>query len=313
MPAREAAELPGDRQHVRGALIDWYEENKRPIPWRDTRDPYAILVAEVMSQQTQLDRVIPSWEAFLERWPAIEDLADESRGEVIGFWSERRLGYNRRAAYLHAAARRLVADWEGEVPSDPDVLCELKGVGPYTANAVASLAFNAGDAVLDTNVKRVLHRFLPGMSDRADADLDGIANELLPADRSRMWNNAIMELGAVLCGQAPACDEGPCPWRKWCAAYRTGDFTTPDVPQQPRFEGSRRQFRGRIVRHLGEAGPLELDALGHRVRVDYRSAGAHGREWLLDLLADLEDDGLVRIEPAEPTPRIRLAGDSSHV
>jgi A/G-specific adenine glycosylase len=112
-----------------------------------------------------------------------------------------------------------------------------------------------------------------------------------------------MELGGVACQKTPRCDEAGCPWRRWCDAYETGDFTAPDVPTQPEFEGSRRQFRGRIVRTLGEHGPLELDELGPRVRVDYSPEGQYGREWLRDLLADLEADGLLKCDAG--TVRLR--------
>jgi A/G-specific adenine glycosylase len=115
-----------------------------------------------------------------------------------------------------------------------------------------------------------------------------------------------MELGGVACGKQPRCDEAGCPWREWCHAYQTGDFTAPDVPTQPSFEGSRRQFRGRIVRLLGDRDEMEIDALGHRIRVDYAPDGEHGREWLRDLLTDLADDGLVRVEEADGRLTARL-------
>jgi A/G-specific adenine glycosylase len=115
-----------------------------------------------------------------------------------------------------------------------------------------------------------------------------------------------MELGGVACGKKPRCDEAGCPWRPWCDGYETGDFTAPDVPTQPSFEGSRRQFRGRIVRALGEHDELELDDLGPRIRVDYKSDGNHGREWLRGLLADLADDGLVEVEERNGAITARL-------
>ncbi|MFB6094036.1 MAG: A/G-specific adenine glycosylase, partial [Halanaeroarchaeum sp.] len=255
-----------------------------------------ILVSEVMSQQTQLDRVVPASKAFVDRWPTVEALAEADRSAVVALWSGYALGYNNRARYLSEAAEQVVADFDGEIPADPERLQELQGVGPYTANAVASFAYNEGDAVVDTNVKRVLYRAFEGIRDAADPPYEEAANALLPAGQSRVWNNAIMELGGVACQQRPRCDEEGCPWREWCHAYQTGDFTAPDVPTQPSFEGSRRQFRGRIVRTLGDADALPLDELGHRVRVDYDPDGAAGRDWLEDLLADLADDGLVDVE-----------------
>jgi len=140
------------------------------------------------------------------------------------------------------------------------------------------------------------------------AEFERAASSLMPAGASRTWNNAIMELGGVACGKKPRCDEAGCPWREWCHAYQTGDFTAPDVPTQPSFEGSRRQFRGRVVRLLGEHDELELDTLGHRIRVDYTPDGEHGREWLRGLVSDLADDGLVRIEDRADGPVVRLRG-----
>ena len=286
--------VPDDLEAVQSALIEWYEDDHRAYPWRETDDPYAILVSEVMSQQTQLDRVVDAWEAFLERWPTAAALADADRADVVGFWSSHSLGYNNRAKYLHEAATQIETEYEGSFPKTPDELQELMGVGPYTANAVASFAFNAGDAVVDTNVKRVCYRAFDVPDD--DAAFEAAANHLLPDGRSRVWNNAIMELGAVACGQQPRCDEAGCPWREWCHAYATGDFSAPDVPTQAAFEGSRRQFRGRVIRTLREYDGLPLDELGPRIRVDYAPDGEYGREWLENLCADLADDGLVELE-----------------
>jgi A/G-specific adenine glycosylase len=291
-------ELPGavpeDREAVQRALVEWYEDDHRAFPWRETEDAYEILVSEVMSQQTQLGRVVEAWRAFLDRWPDVEALAAADQSDVVAFWTDHSLGYNNRATYLHTAANQVVDDWGGEFPETPDELQELHGVGPYTANAVASFAFNEGDAVVDTNVKRVLHRAFDVPDD--DVAFEAVAAALMPAGESRVWNNAIMELGGVACEKTPSCDAAGCPWREWCHAYDTGDFIAPDVPTQPDFEGSRRQMRGRVVNVLGEYDELALDDLGPRVRVDYSPDGEHGREWLRDLVADLADDGLVAVE-----------------
>ncbi|MFD1686747.1 A/G-specific adenine glycosylase [Halobellus litoreus] len=284
----------GDIDAVRGALVSWYEADHRSFPWRETDDPYEILVSEVMSQQTQLDRVIDAWHDFLDRWPTAEVLAAADRADVVAFWSDHSLGYNNRAKYLHEAAGQVIEEYDGDFPESPAELSELMGVGPYTANAVASFAFNNGDAVVDTNVKRVLYRAFDVEDD--DAAFERVAAGLMPEGKSRVWNNAIMELGGVACGKTPRCDEAGCPWRQWCHAYGTGDFTAPDVPTQPTFDGSRRQFRGRVVRFLGEHDEMGLDTLGHRIRVDYTPDGEHGREWLRELLEELADDGLVEVE-----------------
>jgi A/G-specific adenine glycosylase len=296
--------LGGDLERVRGALLSWYREGHRPFPWRETADPYEVLVSEVMSQQTQLSRVVEAWAAFVERWPTAADLAAADRAEVVGFWTDHSLGYNNRAKYLHEAASQVVDEFDGEFPREPETLQELMGVGPYTANAVASFAFNNGEAVVDTNVKRVLYRAF-GVPDD-DAAFEAAASRLMPAGESRDWNNAVMELGGVACGQTPRCDEAGCPWREWCQAYATGDFTAPDVPEQPAFEGSRRQMRGRVLGALREHGELELDDLGPLVRVDYVPDGSYGRGWLRELAEDLADDGLVSLEEREDGTVARL-------
>ncbi|WP_254863205.1 A/G-specific adenine glycosylase [Halovivax gelatinilyticus] len=294
--------LPPETDQIRTALREWYEDEHRSFPWRETDDPYAILVCEVMSQQTQLDRVLDAWNGFLDRWPTVDELAAAERADVVGFWSEQRLGYNNRARYLHEAAEQVVDRYDGSFPTDPRELQELMGVGPYTANAVASFAFNNGDAVVDTNVKRVLYRAFDVPDD--DAAFEAVARELMPANSSRLWNNAIMELGGVACEKKPRCDERACPWRAWCRAYEDGDFTAPDVPTQPAFEGSRRQMRGRVIAALKEHGTQRLADLGPRVRVDYRDDGTYGREWLAGLLEDLAEDGLVDVRTRSDGDRV---------
>ncbi len=163
---------------------------------------------------------------------------------------------------------------------------------------MASFAFNNGNAVVDTNVKRVLYRAFDVPDD--NVAFEEAAGELIPEGESRVWNNAIMELGGVACRKTPRCEEAGCPFRGWCSAYETGDFTAPDVPTQPKFEGSRRQKRGRAVRILKNHDELSLEELGPRIRVDY--GGEKSKKWLRGLLSDLESDGLVEVED----DRVRL-------
>ena len=198
-----ATDLPDDLEAVRSALLSWYERERRDYPWRATDDPYALLICEVMSQQTQLDRVVGPWERFLERWPSVEALAASDRADVVGFWSSHALGYNNRAARLHEAARLVVDEHDGAVPATVEGLQELPGVGPYTATAVASIAFGVDAAVVDTNVRRVLHRAF-GVPDD-DAAFEAAADALLPAGDARRWNEAVMELGGVVCETTPRC------------------------------------------------------------------------------------------------------------
>jgi len=187
------------------ALLDWYARVRRPLPWRATADPYALLVSEVMLQQTQAARVVPYYEAFLARFPDPEALAQAAPREVLAAWSG--LGYNRRALALQAAARHVATHgW-------PEDLTQLPGVGPYTAAAVASFAWDRQEVAVDTNVRRVLERF-DGVQRRA-ARLAARAHELVPPGRAAAFNQAMMELGATICTPAtPVCDA--CPVQAWC-------------------------------------------------------------------------------------------------
>jgi A/G-specific adenine glycosylase len=180
-------------------------------------------------------------------------------------------------------------------PPDGPILTEVVPVQepfPTTRGSVQNIK-TAGLAVHVHHDWEPFFRAFAEIHNADDPDYETVANALMPAGESRIWNNAIMELGGVACQKNPRCDEASCPWREWCHAYETGDFTAPDVPTQPSFEGSRRQFRGRIVNLLGEHDELALDDIGPRIRVDYAPGGEYGREWLRGLLSDLADDGLV--------------------
>ncbi len=285
---------------MRRALLGWYADAGREFPWRAEDDPYRVLVLEVMSQQTQLSRIANAWRDFVERWPTPSALAEAPVAEVIRFWTEQRLGYNRRARYLHEAAGRIVAEWDGEVPADREALEELPGVGPYTAAAVASFAFDTPCAVVDTNVERVLHRAFD-VEEEAYAE---VAERLVPASGGRAWNNAIMDLGATVCTPTPACDSAPCPWRDWCIAYQDGEFAVPTGRSQPAYRGSRREYRGRIVRTLGDEGPMSLTELGPAVHDEFGGTAEADRAWLEELVEDLASDGLVSYDP--PSGRVQL-------
>ena len=251
------------------ALVDWYEAAHRELPWRTTTDPYRILVSEVMLQQTQVDRVVPRYDRFLKRFATIGELAAAPLAHVLDEWSG--LGYNGRAKLLHDTARIVARDgW----PVDAAGLQRLPGVGPYTAAAVASFAFGQAVAAVDTNVRRVLSRW-EGRALSGSA-LDDAAALHLAADAAT-WNQAVMELGAVVCRpRSPGC--GACPVERWCADPAV--YEPP--PRQARFEGSRRQLRGAILRRL-RSGPASLE--------DLESPG--GGHPTADVLDDLEREGLV--------------------
>lgn len=242
-------------EELQDALLDWYDDNKRDLPWRNTTDPYRILVSEVMLQQTQVARVVPKYEAFLDRFPTVESLADAPLSDVLKLWSG--LGYNRRAKYLKQAAEKVVDEYGGTFPQDPHELQELPGVGPYTADAVASFAFNTGGPVFDTNVRRVLYRFY---GKAPDTELKEFHHSIFPPDRARRWNNAIMELGAEVCiDGTPRCRD--CPWRTACTAWQRKDFETPEVQTQSAFKGSWRFYRAKLLRILLEHDALEEQEL----------------------------------------------------
>jgi len=224
----------------------------RDLPWRATRDPWAVLVSELMLQQTQVARVLVPYRAFLERFPTPASCAGAPLGEVLQAWSG--LGYNRRAAMLHGAARAVVERHGGAVPRALDDLLALPGVGPYTARAVAAFAFGDDTAVVDVNAGRVLARAVAGRP-LAPRAVQALADELVPAGRGWAWNQAMVEIGALWCtARAPRC--GGCPLGRACAWAAAGR-PDPDPARRPvrqsRFEGSDRQGRGRLLQALRRA------------------------------------------------------------
>ena len=262
---------------VRASLLAWYHDAHRDFPWRGTSDPYAVLVSEVMLQQTQASRVAERFPDFMDRYPTVEVLAGTTDAEVLTAWSG--LGYNRRAVALRRAARSIVTDgW----PDTLSALQRLSGVGPYTARAIASLAFGQPVGVVDTNVRRwLLRRFT--VEDRPTT-LQAVA-DILAAPGSdgtaAAWTHASMEFGAGICtSRTPSCST--CPVRHGCPSRdRAGRIR---VPRQAAFAGSTRAARGRLLRALSEAP-------GHRMRL---SAARHLLDDRLEpALGGLESDGLV--------------------
>lgn len=259
-----------DRNHH---LLEWYSHNRRDLPWRQSTDPYRVLVSEVMLQQTQVDRVVPRFGAFIERWSTEEDLADATNAEILAEWSG--LGYNSRAIRLRDAAR-IVADsgW----PTTTAGLTELPGVGPYTASAIASICFRQQVPAVDTNLRRVISRWVGEPLDgRA---LESVASDLVDA-RAGDWNQALMDLGSSCCTATnPSCDA--CPVEQWCE-----DPTVYEPPpRQTGFDGSHRQLRGALVRASVEGRSLEEAG-----RVLGRSAAA-----IHDTIQELINEGLVEPE-----------------
>ncbi len=246
------------------ALLDWYRANARDLPWRRTRDPYRIMVSEIMLQQTQVDRVIPKYHAFLELFPTLEALADAPASEVIRAWAG--LGYNRRALNLQRAARAVVDEFGGEMPREVDELRSLPGIGPYTAGAIACFAFEQDVGFVDTNIRRVLHRVLLGSEVPQLAakprEIEQLAAKSVPSSEGYRWNQALIELGALVC-KARTADCDVCPLAHWCVARPVINEALAEVQstrvqrrgRQPveRFETTSRYFRGRIVDLLRDA------------------------------------------------------------
>jgi A/G-specific adenine glycosylase len=295
---------------IQHTLLDWYAREGRDLPWRRTRDPYAILVSELMLQQTQVDRVIPKWETWLAQFPTVEALASAPTSDVIRAWSG--LGYNRRAINLQRLAQAVVAAHGGRVPEDVAELKALPGIGPYTAGAVASFAHNRPVAMVDVNIRRLLHRLFVGAEVPdfriSEAAIWALARAVVPVGRSADWHQALMDLGATICRPRPLCDR--CPVRAWCRAAPEWVTLPLDAPRptksQGRWEGSNRQYRGRILRALGalpHGDALPLPFLGPRVRDGYT---ADDEAWLLALLRALATDGLVVLVDDAGEQAVRL-------
>jgi A/G-specific adenine glycosylase len=211
-----------ERRRFRQRLLAWYRRHGRDLPWRRTDDPYHILVSEVMLQQTQVDRVLPKYGEWLQKYPSLQALAAAPEHEVAETW--RPLGYNIRPRRLHSIAREAVAKYGGELPADEDTLRSFKGIGAYTAGAIRSFAFRERAAILDTNVARVLFRVFIGAGDPKSHAMKrrlwAVSEALVPARDVFDFNQALMDLGALVCvARNPKCLV--CPMAKSCAWRRS--------------------------------------------------------------------------------------------
>jgi A/G-specific adenine glycosylase len=218
---QRALPAPAMRQAFRRRLLAWYDEHGRDLPWRLAKDPYQILVSEIMLQQTQVDRVLPKYQEWLERFPSFEALAERPVEEAVETWYP--LGYNIRPRRLHSIAREAVARYGGVLPSDEKTLLSFKGIGPYTAGAIRSFAFGHRAAILDTNVARVLFRVFIGKGDpkrhAVRRQLWAMSRAVLPRTRVFDFNQALMDFGAMVCqARKPQCPT--CPMRRSCAARK---------------------------------------------------------------------------------------------
>jgi A/G-specific adenine glycosylase len=292
---------------VRNALIAWYEENARDLPWRRTRDPWRILVSEVMLQQIQVKRAVPFYEAFLARFPTARALSEAPVSEAIKAWGN--LGRYRRVVSLHRTARILLEEFDGQVPSDPEVLVKLPGIGPYTAGAVACFAFERDAHFVDTNARRVLHRLFFGVDVPRPAVSEGellrLAEAMVPRGRGWKWGQAVIEFGALRCtARKPLCES--CPLSDLCVAKPMIRATLATLPRAEkaahRYEGSNRYYRGRALAVLREApeGGVTLRELGEGLREGF---GEGDLLWLLGVVGSLEKDGLAVVSSAGKRPQ----------
>jgi len=247
------------------ALLQWSAASRRELPWRETRDPWLVLVSELMLAQTQVERVIPKYVSFVELFPTASTCANASVGDIVRAWAG--LGYNRRAVNLHRCAVQIVETYRGVFPQGLAELLALPGVGPYTARAVMAFAWDRDVGVVDTNAGRVLAR-LEGRS-LARAECQSLADAAVPAGYGWAWNQAILDLGATICtSRAPKC--ALCPLVAECAWNRSG-CGEPDPARgsagtsvgQSTFEGSVRQGRGRVIAHLSSVGRIPESDFDH--------------------------------------------------
>ena len=296
---------------MREAVLSWFDENARDLPWRRTRDPWRILVSEVMLQQIQVKRAIPFYERFLARFPTVEALAGAPLSDAIRVWGD--LGRYRRVVNLHRTARIVVDEHGGEVPSDPDVLLKLPGIGPYTAGAVACFAYERDVPFYDTNMHRVLHRVFFGpdvpAATASPKEVMDLASGLVPPGRGWAWNQAVMEFGALRCtARRPAC-EG-CPLHDHCKARPKLHKALAGLPRAerdssgPKYEDTNRYLRGRVLARLREeANPRGLP-LPELARLLRENATDVEPARLNAVVESLERDGLARVSPlSEPSAR----------
>jgi A/G-specific adenine glycosylase len=291
---------------VREVLISWFEENGRDLPWRRTRDPWRILLSEVMLQQIQVKRAVPFYEAFLARFATPRALAEAPLAEAIRVWGN--LGRYRRVVNLHRTSRILIEEFGGVVPSDPEVLVRLPGIGPYTAGAIACFAFEKDVAFVDTNVRRVLHRLFFGSEVPEPAakekQLLSTAETLVPSGHGWKWGQSVIEFGALHCtARRPLCES--CPLGGLCVAGPAIRTSLAGLPRggrvAGRYEGSNRYYRGRVLAVLREA-PGEgilLRELGENLREGFSEKDL---PWLHGVVESLEKDGLARLWSAKDDP-----------
>ncbi len=289
-------------------ILRWYKKNARPLPWRRTKNPYRILLSEIMAQQTQINRVVVFYSAWLKKFPTLSALAKAPKTMVLRQWSG--LGYNNRALRLHSLAKNVEENCGGKLPHSIERLLQLPGVGKYTAHAVACLAFGADAAVVDVNVRRVYSRLFWKVRSSVDlkpeAKIWEVAENYLPHGKAAEWNQALMDIGANICtARNPHCAE--CPVSTMCTSAFSKVFKKKIISgkkNEPSFKGlPRRIYRGRILKALHDK-PLTAQQLGMRVvdRFHRKDLG-----WVHSVLRKMEQDALISIQGTGERRTIRIA------
>lgn len=299
------------------AIFSWYRRNARDLPWRRTTDPYAIVVSEIMLQQTQVDRVVSHFPRWLARFPTWEKLSRASQRSVVQQWSG--MGYNRRALNLHKLAKVVVNKYGGQLPRTIEAWEQLPGIGPYTARALSAFVSNKPQATLDVNINRVLHRVFLGAElpqlHLVPRELLQLAERVYPKTRQnhQAWNHALMDFGALMCtARDPQCSR--CPLAQRCKArptlhraiaafYKTKTKSRePGASENGKFIPNR-IFRGRIVEYLRTHMHVALAPLGSVIKKDYTEQDSM---WLRRILQQLENEGMVMTQHSNKEKRFRL-------
>ena len=301
-------------------ILSWYKENARSLPWRHPHNtPYNVLISEIMLQQTQVSRVIEKFHEFKETFPTLQDLASASKADVIQSWSG--LGYNRRALMLHKFAQEVMSKYSGVIPSVPEALIKLPGIGPYTAGSISSFAFNRPEPAIDVNVRRIFYRFFHGRDQglpenrEKEKQLFTLVKETIPDGRSSDFHNALMDFGSSICTRdSPSCSS--CPMQSSCKfapLYEENKgvlFTTKKRVEPGIVENGKhipnRIFRGRIVEWVRNNNnkPILINDLGKVIKKDYSEKN---KEWLVDRCLSLEKDSLLYVNIENNKITLQLA------
>src|SRR3989338_959375 len=301
------------------SILGWYSSHQRNLPWRQNPTPYHVLISEIMLQQTQVQRVIEKFKEFTTLFPTIYHLANASTADVIRAWSG--LGYNRRALLLHQFAQEVVEKYKGVIPRSAVELLTLPGIGPYTAGAIASFAYNQPDPAIDVNVRRIYQRYFHGkdqglpMGRKEEQELYELAKRSIPNNKSAEFHNALMDFGYLVCTRdTPMCAQ--CPLKNGChffPLYKKKKekvlFVMEKKEEKGVFENGKffpsRIFRGRIVELVrkNEGKEISITEWGKRIKKDYTEKD---KEWLLMLCRKLQDDKLLSYSMVDRKIKVSL-------